>query len=79
MIIFRNHIIGCKQGECSKFKNSFEAFGDWEFEKFCPSTYHPMGFENIKHFSFLIQEKILLEFKMCQQLARLQGGIIHGL
>ena len=47
----------------------------WEFEKFCPSTYHPVGFENLKYFSFLIQEKIILEVKMCLQLATLQGGL----
>ena len=38
-----------------------------------------MGFDNFKHFSFLIQEEILFEFKMRLQLARLQGGLIHGL
>ena len=38
-----------------------------------------MGFDNFKHFSFSIQEKILLEFKIRLQLARLQGGLIHGL
>ena len=72
VIIFRNHIIGCKQGEFSKFESSFEPFGDL---RSCPSTYHLVGFENFKHFSFLIQEKILLEFKMRLQLARLQGGL----
>ena len=25
-IIFRNHIVGCKHGECSKFESSFESF-----------------------------------------------------
>ena len=59
VIIFRNHIIGCKQGECSKFESSFEPFGDL---RSCPSTYHLVGFENFKHFSFLIQEKMILEF-----------------
>ena len=37
MIIFRNHIIGCKQGECSRFESSFEPFGDlriWEVFSF---------------------------------------------
>ena len=50
-----------------------------EFEKFCPQTNHLVRFDNFKHFSFLIQEKILLEFRMRLQLARLQGGLIHGL
>ena len=50
-----------------------------EFEKFCPQTNHLVGFDNFRHFSFLIQEKILLEFKMRLQLARLQGGLIHRL
>ena len=82
VIIFRNHIVRWKQGECSKFEISFESFEDlriWEFEKFCSRTNHLMGFDNFKHFSFLIQEKILLEFKMRLQLARLQGGLIHRL
>ena len=33
VIIFMNHIVGCKQGECSKFEISFESFEDlriWE-------------------------------------------------
>ena len=33
VIIFRNHIVGWKQGECSKFEISFESFEDlriWE-------------------------------------------------
>ena len=37
VIIFRNHIIGWKQGECSKFEISFEPFGDlriWEVFSF---------------------------------------------
>ena len=37
VIIFRNHIIGCKQGECFKFESSFEPFGDlriWEVLSF---------------------------------------------
>ena len=28
VIIFMNHIVGCKQGECSKFEISFESFED---------------------------------------------------
>ena len=68
-----NHIVGCKQGECSKFGSSFENLRN--FSRTC----HPLGFDNFKHFSFLIQEKILLEFKMHLQLARIQGGLIHGL
>ena len=47
----------------------------WEFEIFWHQTYHPVEFDNFKHFSFSIQEKILWEFKMCLQLARLQGGL----
>ena len=54
----------------------FEDLRNWEI---FPQTCHPVGFDNFKHFSFLIQEKILLEFKMRLQLARLQGGLIHGL
>ena len=33
VIIFRNHVVGWKQGECSKFEISFESFEDlriWE-------------------------------------------------
>ena len=69
-----NHIVGWKQGECSKFESSFKPFGDlriWEVFSFNIS---PVGFENLKHFSFSIQEKIILELKMCLQLATLQGG-----
>ena len=74
-----NHIVGCKQGECSKFGSSFESFCGFENLRNFSWTCHPVEFDNFKHFSFLIQEKILLEFKMRLQLARLQGGLIHGL
>ena len=30
VIIFTNHIVGCKQGECSRFGSSFKSF--WGFE-----------------------------------------------
>ena len=30
VVIFMNHIVGCKQGECSRFGSSFESF--WGFE-----------------------------------------------
>ena len=79
VIIFRNHIVGWKQEECSKFEISFESFEDLRIWEILPSDKSSCGVWQFRHFSFLIQEKILLEFKMCLQLERLQGGLIHRL
>ena len=47
----------------------------WEFKKLHHGDYLPVGLDNLKHFSFLIQEKILPELRVCLWLAKLQGGL----
>ena len=43
VIIFRNHIVGWKQGECSKFEISFESFEDLRIWNFLASDISSSG------------------------------------
>ena len=64
--------VGNKQKGVPSIREFFQVI--WEFKKLCHGDYLLVGLDNLKHFSFLIQEKILSELNMCLWLAELQGG-----
>ena len=65
--------VGNKQKGVPSIREFFQVI--WEFKKLCHGDYLLVGLDNLKHFSFLIQEKILSELNMCLWLAELQGGL----
>ena len=73
LFLFRVVFIGRKQIEYSKINNIFQL--TWEFKRFCLERCQPMRLDNPDQFSFLIQEKILLELKVCLQSAKPQEGL----
>ena len=65
--------VGNKQKGVTSVREFFQFI--WEFKKLRHGDYLPIGLDNLKHFSFLIQEKILPELRVCLWLAKLQGGL----
>ena len=75
--IWESHLLETNKKGVPSVREFFQVI--WEFKKLCHGDYLLVGPDNLKHFSFLIQEKILPELRVCLWLAKLQGGLMHGL